>query len=221
MKMLVGLKMTGLAATAAVALGLPALAQEMSPKQFPEVADGSYVDGKGERVLRLSLVVPVERAKAFDAFSTAEGYRAWATPVAQVDLKVGGIIETSYDPAAKFGNPENIKNQILAYEPGHMLVFRNVQAPSGLPGREKFGDIVSVAQFEDAGPGQTKVTLSSIGYAPGEPYDTLYRHFAWGNAYSLTKLKESFVKGPVDWQAAAAKQEAAKAAAKVASGGAQ
>lgn len=198
----------GLALAGALALTTAAAAQEMSPKQFPEVTDASYVDGKGERVLRLSLVVPASRAQAWEAFSTGEGYRAWATPVAQVDLKVGGLIETSYDPKAKFGDPENIKNQILAYEPERMMVFRNVQAPSALPGGKQFGEIISVAQFEDAGPGRTRVTLSSIGYKPGEPYDTLYRHFGWGNAYSLMKLKERFVKGPVDWQAVAAQQQA-------------
>ena len=60
-----------------------------------------------------------------------------------------------------------------------------------------------------------------MGYKPGEPYDTLYKHFGWGNAYSLVKLKESFVKGPINWNQVQAQQAAKAAAAKVTAKGAQ
>lgn len=203
-----------LAGAAALAL-LAGAAQAQSVKDYPEVADTSFVEANGSRVLRLSAVIPAERSAVWNAFSTAEGWRAWATPLAAVDLRVGGVIETNYDVNAKLGDPENIKNQILAYVPGELLVLRNIQAPSGLPGRERFGETASITELEDAGPGQTKVTFTGVGYAPGEPFDTLYKHFAWGNAYTLMKLKERFVKGPTDWRAAEAQRQAAAASAKV------
>ena len=192
-------------AAALALLAGPASAQ--SVKDFPEVTDASFVQADGGKVLKISLVVPAPRKAVWDRFTTSEGYRAWATPVAQVTGGPGGVIEGSYDFKARIGDPNNIKNQIVLWSPERTLAIKNIQAPKDLPGRVEFADIVTVMEFEDA-PGGTKVTLTAVGYKPAEPYLTLYRHFSRGNAYSLMKLKESFVKGPIDWKAQAARQQA-------------
>jgi hypothetical protein len=56
------------------------------------------------------------------------------------------------------------------------------------------------------------VTLTNAGYGTGERWDTLYRHFEWGDAYTLAELKSRFEHGPVDWAALAAKSKAEAAA---------
>ena len=190
-------------------------AQAQSSKDFPEVADTSFTEANGDQVLQLSLVVPAARKDVWARFTTVEGYRAWATPFAKIDFGVGGMIEASYDFKAKAGDPDNIRNRIVAYAPERMVVQKNENAPASLPGREKFGEIATLIELADAGPGATRVTITGVGYKPGEPYDTLLKHFSWGNAYSLMQLKQSFVKGPIDWKATEAKQQAAAAAAKM------
>lgn len=207
----------GLALASAAALASVAWSAAAAPsiKDYPEVHDASFVEPNGQKVLRISLVVPAERQKVWERFTTTEGYKAWAVPVAKIDFGLGGVIEGSYDANAKIGDPDNIKNKIVAYAPARMLAFQNVQAPANLPGRKEFGEIVTVMEFEDAGPAATKVTLTAVGYKPGEPYETLYRHFHGGNAYSLMKLKESFVTGPIDWKAQAARRQAQAASEKV------
>jgi len=205
-----------MAGAAALALNAGAAAAQ-SVKDFPEVADTSFVQANGHKVLRIALDVPAPRQAVWARFTTTEGYRAWATPVAQVDGRLGGVIEGSYDFKAKIGDADNIRNQIVLLQPERTLAIRNIHAPAALPGGKEFGEIVTVMEFDDVA-GGTRVTLTALGYKPGEPYDTLYRHFSWGNAYSLTKLKESFVKGPIDWKQVQAQQEARAASAKVASG---
>jgi uncharacterized protein YndB with AHSA1/START domain len=204
-----------ISAAAALALLCAGAAFAQSVKDFPEVTDASFVQANGHKVLRISITVPASRKAVWDRFATTEGYRAWAVPVADVDGRLGGIIEGSYDFKAKVGDPENIRNQIVLFAPERTLGIRNVQAPKALPGRVEFADIVTVMEFEDAGSGATRVILTATGYKPGEPYDTLYRHFSWGNAYSLMKLKESFVKGPIDWKEVEAQQHARAASARV------
>lgn len=205
----------GTAALAAAAALASAAVAAQPMKGYPEVTDSSFVQAHGGKVLQMSLTVPAPRQKVWDRFTTSDGYRAWATPVAKVDGGLGGLIESSYDAKAKLGDPDNIRNQIVAWSPLRMLAIQNVQAPKALPGGKEFGDIVTIMEFEDAGPNATRVTLTAVGYKPGEPYDTLYRHFSSGNAYSLMKLKESFVKGPIDWGKVAAQAEARAAAAKM------
>lgn len=209
-------------ACALALLAGPALAQPAkappSARDYPEVADTSFREADGSQVLRLSLVIPAERKAVWARFATTEGYKAWATPMAKVDFRLNGLIEASYNADARLGDADNIRNRIIAYTPERMIALRNENAPAALPGRDKFAEIVTVMEFEDAPGGATKVTVSGVGYKPGEPYDTLFNHFSWGNAYSLMVLKTSFVKGPIDWKATAARQQAQAAAAKVQGG---
>lgn len=207
----------------AAALSLSA-AQAAEPAKFPDwrqyrdVTNSSFVEADGDRVLQLSIVVTASPAQVWDAFTTADGYRAWVAPVAAVDLRIGGDIEASYDPAAKIGGPDNIRNRIVAYVPQRLLSFRNVQAPKALPHRELFGDIVTTLEIEDLGAGRSRVSLTSVGYAAGEGFDVLYRHFEWGNAYSLNELNKRFETGPIDWAAVFERQKAAAASATVTGG---
>lgn len=205
-----------LAGAAALALSAGAAAAQ-SIKDYPDVTDTSFVQANGHKVLRIAIDLPAPRKAVWARLTTTDGYRAWATPVANVDGRLGGTIEGSYDFNARIGDADNIRNQIVLWAPERMLAIRNVNAPKALPGGREFGDIVTVMDLEDAPAGGTRLTLTAVGYKPGEPYDTLYRHFGWGNAYSLVKLKESFVKGPIDWKRVQAQQEAKAAAAKVAS----
>lgn len=204
-----------LTGAAALALLLAGPAQSQTSKDFPEVADTSFTEANGDKVLQLSLVVPATRKDVWARFTTAEGYRAWATPMAKINFGVGGMIEASYDARAKVGDADNIRNRIVAYAPERMVVQKNENAPASLPGREKFGEIATIIELADAGSGATRVTITGVGYKPGEPYATLFKHFSWGNAYSLMQLKTSFVKGPIDWKAVEARQQAAAAAAKM------
>ena len=205
-------------AAAAAAAMVSGAAQAQSPKDFPEITDASFVEASGHKVLKLQAVIPASRKQVWDRFTTSEGYRAWATPVAKIDFGLGGMIESSYDINARIGDPDNIKNRIIAYSPERLLAIQNVQAPKALPHAKEFGELVTLMEFEDAGPAATRVTLTAVGYKPGAAYDTLYKHFSWGNAYSLVKLKESFTKGPIDWKAQAARQQAEAASAKVTKG---
>lgn len=210
-----------LAGAAALSLSV---AQAAEPAKFPDwrqyrdVTNSSFVEADGDRVLQLSIVVNATPAQVWDAFTTAEGYRAWVAPVAAVDLRIGGDIEASYDPAAKIGGPDNIRNRIVAYVPQRLLSFRNVQAPKALPHRELFGEIVITLEIEDLGAGRSRVSLTAVGYGPGEGFDVLYRHFEWGNAYSLNELKKRFETGPIDWAALFERQKAAAASATVTGG---
>lgn len=209
----------GLTLAAALTTAAPA-AEPTFPdwRQFRDVANSSYVEADGDRVLQLSIVVKATPAEVWRAFTTAEGYREWVAPVAQIDLAVDGMIEASYSSTARIGDPNNIRNRIVAYVPERMFSIRNVQAPKQLPYRELFPQISTTIELEDLGGGRTRVMLTAVGYGQGVGFDTLYRHFEWGNAYTLNELKVRFEKGPVDWAALEAKRKAAAATATVQGG---
>ena len=187
-------------------------------RDFRDVSNSSFAEPGGNRVLQLSIVVNAPPKAVWEAFVTGDGFRTWAVPVAWVDFRVGGVLESSYSPTAKAGDAENIKNQIVAYVPERLLAIRNIQTPSGLKHRELFGQVVQTIELEDFGMGRTRVTMTGVGWGAGEGFDYLYRHFEWGNAYSLAELKKRFDTGPVDWTAVFTRQKAAAASAVVQGG---
>lgn len=159
----------------------------------PEVEDTSYVAPDGTRVLQQALTVPAPVADVWAAFTTSDGFAAWAAPVAFVDFRLGGYIESSYDRNGKIGAAGNIRNEIVAYVPQRMLAIRNTQAPPATTfDVPTFQKIHTVIFFEQAGARATRVTIVQPGYGSGEKFDGVYAMFARGNAYSLQQLAKRF-----------------------------
>ena len=139
----------------------------------PHVVDASTVQPSGERVMREEILIKAPRAEVWKALATSEGLRSWEMPLAEIDLKVGGYLEASYDAKAKVGDPDNIKHELLTYLPGKLLVFRNVQTPHGFPHADLFSKVTTIEILDDAGDGYTRVTLAGVGYGQGADWDKL------------------------------------------------
>ena len=178
-----------------------AVAGEPSWRDFPGVSNSSFVEPGGDRALQLSIEIAAAAHEVWTQFATSDGFASWAAPVAHVDLRVGGSIEASYDPHAKLGDAGNIRNEILAYIPDRLLVIRNSHTPPGFVDAELFQRTVTVIELAPLTASRTRVTVTNLGYGTGERYDAVYRHFEWGNAYTLAGLRARFERGPVDWAA--------------------
>jgi uncharacterized protein YndB with AHSA1/START domain len=165
------------------------------------VVETESVLSDGTRLLSHAVEIDADPAAVWDAFTTAEGWMSWAVPFAHVDLRLGGLIETSYDPSARRGDPANIANRILSYLPRRMLSIQAVQAPPGFPHADKLPGLHSVIEIEPVADRRTRVTISGVGYGEGPEYDQLIEFFRQGNAWSLERLRERFVTGPADWRA--------------------
>jgi len=193
-------------------LALAGVAHAQTPPPSP-VTTVLTAEADGTTTLDQRVVVNAPLAAVWQALTTSEGWRGWAAPFAVVDFRLGGFIETSYRMDAQAGSPENIRNQILAYLPKRMFAIRNVQAPPkaafDVP---TFQSMHTIVLLEPATDRSTTVAFVQPGFRSGEPYDTVLKHFRWGNGWTLEQLKKRFEVGPVDWARLAA--EAQKAAAK-------
>jgi len=150
--------------------------------------------GDGTRFYEDSLIIEAPAARLWAAFTDINVYRQWAVPVSAIDFRLGGAIEASYDPKGHIGDPQNIRNAFIAYIPGRLLVFQNVQAPDRLPGKEDYGKTVKTVEFEALGTNRTRVTVSGIGFADGKGFDQLYAFFSQGDGQMLLSLKKAMEK---------------------------
>jgi uncharacterized protein YndB with AHSA1/START domain len=175
----------------------------LPPAAAQEVENTSFVAEDGTRVLEHRITVDAPTNEVWQAWTTTEGITSWAVPVGHVDFRLGGIWESSYNRDAKLGDPGNIQNRILAYIPGRMLTIQAITAPPGFPHPELLREIFTVIELEALDSSRTRVTVTMVGYANGEGYEVLYDHFDAGNAWTLQKLQQRFVSGPVDWSKSA------------------
>ncbi len=159
------------------------------PSKTPDVIDTSFVTADGAKTLQEAVVIDAPVATLWKAFADAEEFKRWNSPVAAIDLRVGGSLEASYDPKRKLGDPDNIKHKVITFLPERLIVFQNVQAPHELPHAELFQRTVIVLQYEPLGPKRTKVILSCTGWATDAQSAALYSFFKDDNAELLEKMK--------------------------------
>ena len=174
------------------ALGAPIQSDVHNAPLPAAVADTSFIAPDGSRTLQQSITIRAPVAILWKAFADAQEFRKWNAPVAAIDLRTGGSIEASYDPKKPIGDPDNIRHRILTYLPERLLVFQNVQAPSGLKGHEALAQVVSVLEFTPLQPGLTRVTLSQTGWGKNAAANGLYGFFQKGNAQVLAHMNATY-----------------------------
>lgn len=183
-----------------LASSAPAMAADPVKVSKRQAADGSHV-------LVHDVLVNAPVAAVWDAISTAEGWKTWAAPAAWTPPNAPDIIETSYSPGARPGDPDTIKQQIVARVPEVLMVFRTVKAPAGFPDFDAYEKVTSVLHLDPVGQGTTKVRLTGAGYADTDAGRRLLGFFEKGNATTLEGLRTRFTDGPIDWSKLGARSE--------------
>lgn len=144
----------------------------------------------GTHLLVNETVVDAAPVEVWAAISTAEGWKDWAVPVAWAPAP--DMIETSYTPTARPGDPSTIRQQVLLRVPRRLMVFRTVKAPERFPDFDTYAKVVTAFELEPAGDGRTRVRLTGTGYADSEAGRRLLAFFEKGNQASLDALKAHF-----------------------------
>jgi uncharacterized protein YndB with AHSA1/START domain len=135
-------------------------------------------------------VIAASVADAWKAYTTKEGLEAWCVAHAEIDVRIGGLMRTHYDPAGKLGDEKTIENEILSFDPGRMLSIKVKKTPAGFPFPKAIKSMWTVLYFEDAGEGKTRVTCRSFGFGADEESQKMRSFFEGGNAHTLAQLKK-------------------------------
>lgn len=155
-----------------------------------QVTGSRHLLEDGRHAMSQEVIVDAPVDEVWAAISTADGWERWAVPVAWDQS--GEIIESSYDKAAKPGDPTTIRQQILFRAPRRPMLFRTVKAPDGFPDFDTFSKVTSLFELEPLGDTRTRVRLTGSGYADTEAGRKLLGFFEAGNKQSLEQLRDSF-----------------------------
>jgi uncharacterized protein YndB with AHSA1/START domain len=180
-------------------VGFIMIAASFESAYSQNVENSSYKTFNGERVLRHEVTIPAPIDSIWYAFTTAEGMTSWMVPLAAIELKTGGRIETSYDRKAKLGDPRNIHNTVLSFIPGKMFSFKIGLTDQFPEEPRETSTLFYVIFFDEVEKDTTRVEGSMLGWGEGDQWDQVYEKFEWGNAYTFEQLYKRFTEGPVDW----------------------
>lgn len=172
------------------------------PAAWAETVDCSRVEPSGERTLCFEAVLPADVTTVWALWAEPEQLRTWMAPVAAIELRPGGMMEAAYNPAGRLGDEANILNRVVSVAPLQSFAIQVARAPPGFPHPDEVRELVTFIEFEPLTPTSTRVRVSMLGYRDGAAFDALYGFFARGNAWTLEKLRERIVDGPVNWEAA-------------------
>lgn len=137
-------------------------------------------------------VVAAPVAEVWTAFTTKAGQESWMVAHSEIDVKLGGLMRTHYDPKGAIGDPKTIENRIISFDPERMLSIQVTKAPEGFPFPNAIKSMWTVIYFEAAGARSTRVRMVSLGFGDDEESRKMREFFERGNAYTLRKLQERF-----------------------------
>ena len=147
-----------------------------------EDADASRVitTEAGQLVLAQAFTVEAPVAEVWAAYTTSEGWTAWAAPKAEVDLRVGGTIKTAY--MGEVGGEHTNTLRIVNYVPERVLTLRADLSQNWPEIMKKDAENLSnVILFTDDGEGGTRVESYGIGYTDAPEYEQLMGFFIDAN----------------------------------------
>ncbi len=154
-----------------------------------EVTNTSYTTPSGEKVLRLEMIVPVDKKIAWNYFTKDELLQKWIAPLAHIELKTGGFILTNYDINKSLSDSSSIRLTIINYLDGELLTLKVKLNDNFAPGvQSEDGNLQELIQFVDMGGSKTKLISSMIGWGKGDSWDKTYDFFVKGNTWTYEEL---------------------------------
>jgi len=144
----------------------------------------------GERILVEEVVIEAPVAEVWRAYTTEEGYTAWAAPKAKIDLRVGGTILTQYGADAEIGDPGTNTLHIVNYVPERVLTLRAEIGENWPEVMKQDGErLTNVILFEALSPKRTRVESYGVGYGDSPEYENLLGFFLEANKGLYVELK--------------------------------
>jgi len=160
--------------------------------QLEEAIQSRLIKTESEDLVLLQeVIVEAPVKEVWEAYTTEEGWKEWASPAVEIDLHAGGMIRTHYGAGAKIGDPGTNVLHIVNYVPERLLTLRaEVEERWPEVMKQDAGNLMNVIVFEPRGVQRTKILSYGVGYKDTEAYDKLMEFFIPANEGLFQVLKD-------------------------------
>ena len=157
------------------------------------VKNTSYTAQSGEKVLRLEVILPINKLETWQLFTKDEQLIKWIAPVAHIELKTGGYILTNYDKTKSLSDSSSIKLNIINYIEQELLTLKvELNDHFSKNAQKEDKNLQEIIQFEYVSPNETKIISSIIGWGQGEEWVKTYDFFVKGNIWTYEELRKLY-----------------------------
>jgi uncharacterized protein YndB with AHSA1/START domain len=137
-------------------------------------------------------VVAAPVSDVWKAFTTRAGIESWMVGAGDIDLRIGGLIRTSYQKGSDLDGETAIHQQILSLDPERMLSYRVIKSPKGFPFAQQIGSTWSTVYFESIDSTHTRVVARMLGYTSDPESQKMRAFFVTGNKATMDSLVKRF-----------------------------
>ena len=154
-----------------------------------QVKNTSYINKSGEKVLQLSIVLPLGKEEAWKYFSEDPKLSKWIAPVAHIELRNGGYLATNYDQTKTLFDSNSIRLGIISYLENELLILK-VELNDHFTKKVQDEDqnLQEIIQLVATTPGKTKIVSSMVGWGQGKDWEKTYDFFLKGNEWTYAEL---------------------------------
>ncbi|MCC6407680.1 MAG: SRPBCC domain-containing protein [Planctomycetes bacterium] len=142
---------------------------------------------KAPRTAVCERVVDASPAEVWKLYTTNAGAESWMVARASIEVAVGGVVKTSYDPQSNLADEGTIVTHVLAFEPERLWATR-FEVPKAAAALALAEATWVVLTFEPVDGGKTRVRCSHQGFGEGAEWDPVFAFFEEGNASELDAL---------------------------------
>ncbi|MEO6078345.1 MAG: SRPBCC domain-containing protein [Steroidobacteraceae bacterium] len=139
-------------------------------------------------------IVSAPVAEVWKVWSTSQGFRSLGVALADVDLRLGGVIRSRYSADGALGDAQTVENEILAFEPPRMIAIRIRKPPATFPFKEAWKHTWTVVTLTPLEGDKTHVRVASVGYGSDAEAQAMRRFFERGNQDTIGALVARFAK---------------------------
>ena len=136
-------------------------------------------------------VIPAPIDEVWKVFSTSDGYKTLGPSLADVDLRVGGLIRSRYRADGVLGDAETIENVIIDYRAPVMMAMRISKTPASFPFKQAWKSTWTVLTLTPTDSG-THLRAESFGYGTDDESLAMRRFFEAGNQQTIDTLRRHF-----------------------------
>ena len=125
----------------------------------------------------------------WQAYATAEGWRAWVAPVVEMDFRIGGKIQSHYDSSKAVGDEGTITSFVRSYAPERFVLLQaeiNENFPQFTA--EEQANLSNLLVFEETNEG-SRLTSYATGYRDTDKHRQMLEMFKVWNAAAFADLK--------------------------------
>ncbi len=137
-------------------------------------------------------VVDAPVGEVWEIFATSEGYKVLGPALAEVDLRIGGMIRSRYRGDGTLGDSETIENTILAYEPPTMMALRIAKTPQSFPFKQAWKRTWTVITLASVDSSKTHVRVASLGFGADKESIDMRSFFEAGNQSVIDAVRRHF-----------------------------